>query len=147
MEVDHYDPSKKKDPIQNYANLLLASRHCNGNKGEFWPSPEQRRLGIRVINPCEEIDYGLHLFEDPISHKLVGATPTGIAHIELLDLNADHLVEERKQRTLTHVCYERAQNEAAFRGEQIPSDLEALFQAAFSRFIPKIPSPPTRNGS
>ena len=32
MEVDHFDPRQKKDVIQNYKNLLLATRHCKGAK-------------------------------------------------------------------------------------------------------------------
>jgi 5-methylcytosine-specific restriction endonuclease McrA len=38
MEVDHFDPRKKNDPVQDYDNLFLASRHCNRAKGTFWPT-------------------------------------------------------------------------------------------------------------
>lgn len=98
LEVDHYDPRLKKRPKQDYYNLLLATRHCNGAKGEFWPTPSELAQGLYVINPCRETDYGHHVFEDPRHHRLWGATPTGIWHIRRLDLNAPHLVCERRDR-------------------------------------------------
>src|SRR5260370_37031108 len=58
MEVDHFAPRRKKDLIQKYANLFLASRHCNGKKGANWPSKAEQAAGCRFLNPCEEMDYG-----------------------------------------------------------------------------------------
>lgn len=98
MEVDHFDPRKKKDRVQDYFNLLPATRHCNGKKGKFWPTEQDIKDQIRVINPAEEPDWGVHIFEDPETFHLWGATPTGRAHIRILDLNAEHLVRERQFR-------------------------------------------------
>lgn len=98
IDIDHHNPHLPKDKRNQYKNLILASRHCNGKKGDRWPTPEQRKLGLRFLNPCEEMDYGVHIFEDPETFELWGATPAGIYHIRYLDLNADHLVRERRRR-------------------------------------------------
>src|ERR1700690_2436329 len=94
MEVDHFNPHKKDDPIQDYANLFLASRHCNGSKRDRWPSNKDQALGLRFLNCCNEQDYGEHIFEDPDTHELVGVTPEGRYHVRNCDLNAPHLVRE-----------------------------------------------------
>jgi hypothetical protein len=98
MEIDHFDPRKKKLVIQDYHNLLPATRHCNLSKGDFWPNRKQSANGLRIINPRAEPDYGLHIFEDPNSHWLWGATATGRWHIRKCDLNAPHFIHERKHR-------------------------------------------------
>ncbi len=99
MEVDYFDPNKKKDLIQGYDNLMLSTRHCNGAKGESWPTVGDQRLGIKFINPCEEMDYGVHIFEDSKTHELVGVTPAGKFQIRKCDLNAPHFVDERRTRS------------------------------------------------
>ena len=98
LEVDHFDPRRKKDLIQNYNNLFPASRHCNGKKSDIWPSNTERAAGCRFLNPCEEMDYGEHIFEDPTTHELVGVTPAARWHIRMCGLNADHLIQERRRR-------------------------------------------------
>jgi hypothetical protein len=98
MDVDHFDPTLTQPARNNYQNLFLATRHCNGKKGDNWPTPSQRRQGLRFLNPCEEVDYGVHLFEDPDTFEIWGATPAGRYHVRMLDLNADHLVLERRRR-------------------------------------------------
>jgi hypothetical protein len=98
MEVDHFNPHLKKETIHAYDNLFLASRHCNGAKGDYWPDDEDVRKGLRFLNPCTEIDYGIQLLEDSVTHELVGTTPAGRFHIHLCDLNAPHLIEERRLR-------------------------------------------------
>ncbi len=99
MEVDHFNP-KLRHPFRNrHGNLIVASRHCNGAKSDTWPTEEDRRQGIYLINPYEEEDYGRHIVEDTVSGKLVGRTVAGRWHIEILDLNADHLVQKRLDRT------------------------------------------------
>jgi hypothetical protein len=98
MEVDHFDPRKKKDILQDYDNLFPASRHCNCKKSNHWPTKSEAAVGCRFLNPCEELDYGEQIFEDPASYKLVGATPAARWHIRICGLNADHLVKERTRR-------------------------------------------------
>jgi hypothetical protein len=98
MEVDHFNPNKKNDWLQDYANLFLATRHCNGAKHNRWPSNKDRQLGARFLNCCKETDYGVHIFEDPDTHEVVGITPEGKYHVRNCDLNAPHLVEERAER-------------------------------------------------
>ncbi|HRT10330.1 MAG TPA: HNH endonuclease domain-containing protein [Candidatus Paceibacterota bacterium] len=98
MEIDHFDPRLKNKFIQSYHNLFLATRHCNGAKGDTWPTPAEQALGLRFLNPCAEQDYGEHIVEDEATHRLVGVTPAGRFHIRMLDLNAEHLVAERWER-------------------------------------------------
>lgn len=97
MEVDHFNPDTKNDIVQDYHNLVLATRHCNGCKSSL-PSKTHKEQGLRFLNPCTEKDYGLHIFEDPASHYLWGETHLGRFHILKLGLNARHLVNERKRR-------------------------------------------------
>jgi hypothetical protein len=98
MEVDHFNPRFKKDYHQSYDNLFLATRHCNGKKSGFWPDAESEAKGVRFLNCCKEEDYGVHIFEDPDTHEVFGVTPAGIYHVRILDLNAEDLVNERRQR-------------------------------------------------
>ena len=98
LEVDHFDPRRKKDLIQDYNNLFPASRHCNRKKSNTWPTREELVAGCRFLNPCEEVDYGEQIFEDLDTHRLVGTTPAAIWHIRVCGLNADHLVYERRRR-------------------------------------------------
>ena len=98
IEIDHFDPRKKKDFIQKYSNLFLSDRECNGNKSNIWPTTKQRKAEIRFLNCCEEMDYGEHIKEDPHTHELIGFSPAALFHISILDLNAPHLVKERARR-------------------------------------------------
>jgi hypothetical protein len=99
MEVDHFNP-KLRHPFRNrHGNLIAASRHCNGAKSDTWPTEEERREGLYLINPYEEADYGKHIVEDLRTGELIGKTAAGRWHIEILDLNADHLVQKRLDRT------------------------------------------------
>ena len=86
MEVDHFKPKEKFSRKPHvYSNLMLASRYCNGKKDDAWPSKELRALGFEFINPCEELDYGKHIFEDLNSGKLIGKTPKGCYKKEKCD--------------------------------------------------------------
>lgn len=98
MHIDHFNPHLAKHLRNRYENLFLATAHCNGSKLDFWPSKSERRAGIRFLNPCEEHDYGVHLFEDPITFELWSDTPAGRYHIRVLKLNAPHLIRERRMR-------------------------------------------------
>lgn len=98
MDVDHFDPTIKDKYVQPYENLFLASRHCNGKKQDHWPNREMRSQGIRFLDCTSERDYGVHIFEDPITHRVFGVTPAGIYHVRVLDLNADVFVKHRTLR-------------------------------------------------
>lgn len=140
MEIDHFDPRLKSKFIQRYSNLFLATRHCNGAKGDTWPTGAERNLGLRFLNPCNEKDYGEHMFEDPQSHRLVGVTPAGRYHIRMLDLNADHLVAERRERAEIRALLTRA----AFtlkrgRSEAEAVDLMSALRKQVEEMIPDFP--------
>lgn len=98
MDVDHFDPRIKDKYNQPYSNLFLACRHCNGKKQDLWPTPEMRKKEIRFLDCTKEFDYGLHIFEDPVSHKVFGTTPAGVYHVRVMDLNADVFVKHRQLR-------------------------------------------------
>jgi len=103
MHIDHYNPKKKKLVRQDYFNLLLAAANCNSKKGEYWPNARQLGLGLRIINPCSEPDYSVHVVECPKTHRLWGKTVTGRFHITRLGLNAWHLVDQRAMRHMIYV--------------------------------------------
>lgn len=137
MDVDHFDPRRKKDYLQSYANLFLATRSCNGKKSDFWPEPELQAKGIRFLNCCEEQDYGVHVFEDPVTHEVFGVTPAGKYHVRILDLNTDDLVTERKVRADLRIAL--TETFATMRGslDQI-SRLVGLLRGQLELMIPDI---------
>lgn len=138
MEVDHFRPRGSRRNL--YTNLIPATRHCNGSKSQTWPTKGQQREGIRLINPFVECDYGKHIFEDPISHRLVGFTSAGRYQIIVCDLNAAHFIEERKDRARIRKVLESpgtvtgSLNEAKHAIEALRRELEQM--------IPQIPPPP-----
>ncbi len=107
MEVDHFNPTLPSRLRNKYSNLFLSTRHCNLKKHAYWPTPADQKKGIRFLNCCEEMDYGVHIFENPETHELVGVTPAGRYHIIACDLNADHLVTERRERSLLRALLTR----------------------------------------
>ena len=107
MEVDHFNPTLPGRLGNKYSNLFLSTRHCNLKKHAYWPTPADQKKGIRFLNCCEEMDYGVHIFENPETHELVGVTPAGRYHIIACDLNADHLVTERRERSLLRALLTR----------------------------------------
>jgi hypothetical protein len=100
MEVDHFNPTLPNRLRNKYSNLFLSTRHCNLKKRAYWPLAVDQKKGIRFLNCCEEMDYGVHIFENPETHELVGVTPAGRYHILACNLNADHLITERMERSL-----------------------------------------------
>lgn len=137
MEIDHFNPNKKSDPIQQYANLFLATRHCNGAKRDRWPTNKERQLGARFLNCCQESDYGVHIFEDPDTHEVVGVTPEGRYHVRNCDLNAPHLIEERTERAKLRQLLD-ARQITIKQGWSLPEHVEAL-RAVVEKMIPVIP--------
>jgi hypothetical protein len=138
MEIDHFNPNKKRNLIQQYENLFLATRHCNGAKRDRWPSNKERQLGVRFLNCCEETDYGVHIFEDPQTHELVGITPAGRYHVRNCDLNAPHLVEERAERAKLWRLLEGIPVRIKQQGWSLPTEALALNDVA-DKMIPRIP--------
>jgi len=96
LEVDHFDPRKKKELWQDYDNLFPASRHCNCAKSDHWPTQTEQAAGCRFLNPCQEADYGSQIWEEPSTHVLIGTTPAARWHIRMCGLNAPHLVIESR---------------------------------------------------
>ncbi len=143
LEVDHFDPRKKKELVQDYNNLFPASRHCNGKKSDTWPNKAEAAAGCRFLNPCEEMDYGEQIFEDPATHRLAGRTPASIWHIRICALNADHLVDERKRRA-EHVRTLSKKGILQVKGSQGEvAELIRSFREEVRLMIPEIPPPPT----
>lgn len=137
MHIDHFDPRKKKRYKQAYSNLYLASSQCNISKSNTWPTWFERASGVRFLDPCDERDYGSHIFEDPTSHELIGTTPAGRYQILMCDLNAQHLVLKRRTRT--------AVGRILFGPGEIKSDFATALEAItelrkeYERSIPSIP--------
>ena len=98
MEVDHFNPMLGSAARSRYDNLFYSTRHCNNAKRRHWPTSGQQRRGIRFLNCCEEQDYGVHVFEDPKTHRVFGVTPAGRYHVRICDLNASHFIRERRDR-------------------------------------------------
>jgi hypothetical protein len=137
MEVDHFNPHKRNDSIQEYENLFLATHHCNNAKRDRWPTNKDRLLGVRFLNCCKETDYGVHIFEDPDTHELVGVTPEGRYHVRNCDLNAPHFVNERADRANLLNLLE-AQPVQISQGFSLPNEAQMLFDIV-DKMIPKIP--------
>ena len=103
IDVDHFDPRLKSRYLQSYSNLFPASRHCNGKKQNAWPSKEMEAAGIRFLDCTKEHDYGVHILEDPATHRVFGITPAGRYHVRVLDLNAAVFIKHRKMRADLHI--------------------------------------------
>jgi len=141
LEVDHFDPRLKKAYIQDYENLFPASRHCNGKKSNHWPTSTELASGCRFLNPCKEIDYGSQIFEDPITHELIGTTPAAKWHIRMCGLNAQHLVQERAKRT-KHWNKLRTGPISIEGDPQSAAEFAKGYRELVETMIPEIPSPP-----
>lgn len=139
LEVDHFDPRKKKNLWQEYSNLFPASRYCNGKKSDNWPSRAEQAAGCRFLNPCEELDYGDQIFEDANTHIVFGVTPAAKWHIRMCGLNADHLVEERKRRS----AHRKALNETFIfvKGDHHKAgEVAKMYREEVELMIPPIPA-------
>ena len=143
IHIDHHDPRQKKELFQDYDNLFLASAHCNMAKSDTWPTLEERQRGIRFLNCCKERDYGCVIFEDPETHQLVGSTPAARYHIAILDLNADHLVADRSDRSRFRNMLEKEPVilKTNCDNERLTQVVEG-FRNCVKRLIPPIPPPP-----
>jgi len=138
MEIDHFNPQPGKGR-NNYGNLFLATRHCNGSKSNTWPSRKLRKSGIRFLNPCEEADYGHHIFEHPVTHRLVGVTPAGKYHIISCDLNAEHLTNERRERAEIWDHLDNLPVTVKTDPDAFPLESSRLLRVQAEKMIPLIP--------
>jgi hypothetical protein len=143
LEVDHLDPRKKNDLIQNYKNLFPASRHCNGKKSDNWPNKAELAAGCRFLNPCEEMDYGEQIFEDPQTRELIGVTPAARWHIRICGLNANHLIEERRRRAKhwNTICNQGVTVKGGV-PHQVAQEMIENYREEVELMIPQIPPPP-----
>jgi hypothetical protein len=134
--VDHFNPKKKRRC--GYDNLFPVYEPCNEAKQDSWPVEEQKRLGMRLLNPCVENDYNEQIFENPETHELVPANEAAEYHIGALDLDNRSLVTMRKDRALKKRILESRLLEANAEGIELAKKLAAELTTA----IPPIDPPP-----
>lgn len=143
MEIDHHNPTLKGVALHQYENLFPATRHCNGSKLGSWPSKEAQAKGVRFLNPCKEQDYGSQIFEDPNTHVLIGTTPAAIYHIDVLQLNAHFLVQERIDRAVLSELISQTLVTVRGPGAVVQNQIQDL-QRVLGTMIPEIPPPNTK---
>ncbi len=141
IEVDHHNPKIKGAKRHAYTNLFPAHRLCNNAKQDQWPTRAQQRRQIRLLNPCNEGDYGHQIFEDPESHELIGTTPAARYHIIVLDLNNPAFIEERARRS-QFKAMSSEMYEVPIGGEQAAETIIRSYRKLERHFIPNIPAPP-----
>lgn len=143
MEIDHFDPRIGGESRNKYSNLLLATGHCNKMKSDAWPTAAEGAAGMRILNPTVERDYEEHIFEDPATHELVGLTAAGNYHIDVLDLNHDTFVWERRKRAE----YRSLMRQSPATVEGSFAEIEELLRIVATQFDIMIPdiSPPPRD--
>jgi hypothetical protein len=139
MHVEHFDPTLVHPPRNHYSNLNPAHSHCNLAKRDFWPDPHEVAAGWRLLNPCAEVDYGEHIFEDPETHLLVATSPAGRLQIDTFDLNNRFFVEVRADRA---DLFELGPNFVYVGPATKKADAEAMFRRKYDQAIPLIPPPP-----
>ena len=139
MEVDHFNPELRHPFRNRHGNLIAASRHCNGAKSDTWPTEDDRKANLYIINPYEEPDYGKHIVEDQSTGFLIGKTPAGKWHIVTLDLNADHLVTKRLDRThLRNTFLAAALASGVDRSNAMFNGVLAMLAEANKSILPKL---------
>jgi hypothetical protein len=99
-----------------------------------------RRQGIRFLNPTKEQDYGVCIFEDPVTHELIGTTPAARYHIDVLDLNSNTFVFERKKRAEYQGLLKAPLAVKSSAGEA--AEAIRMLSDLFDLSIPPIPPPP-----
>lgn len=144
MEVDHFNPQLKAGRRNAYSNLVLTLGACNNRKRKTWPTADEQRRGIRLLDPTAESDYGVLLFEDPTTHEIVGTTPAARYHILKLGLNEPDFVRARSERTELEAVTRNAPNSAPpqMAWPEMARAVKLLNQLV-DRSIPRIPPPPS----
>jgi len=141
MDIDHFNPNLKKGARNAYANLMLAAHSCNMMKQAFWAVPSRDAGSVALLNPCKEMDYGKHLFEDPDTHTLIGVTARGRQQIDILDLNHETFIRERATRS-EYIRLRKA-TLSVLRGSFAEMrDALQFVKEQLELLIPEIPAPP-----
>ena len=141
MEVDHFNPTLRQGR-HAYVNLIPAFARCNNSKRKKWPNRALRKAGIRFLDPTKEQDYGVHIFENPLTNHLEGVTPAGRYHIDMLDLNNESFVFERRMRA--EYLKKKRESPELFDGSFTEGrEAMELFERVMETYIPMIPPPPT----
>jgi len=147
MEIDHFNPTLTGRRRHVYGNLFPGAGSCNLSKSNTWPDADDLAVGMRYLNPCKEIDYGEHIFEERESGLLVATSTAGFYQIVNLGLNDSHFVRLRLDRT--DLCERLYSNMFALRDRL--ADVENLehvevviksLNVQLSKMIPFIPEPP-----
>jgi len=146
IHIDHFDPTLKGRGRHAYKNLFPSAGSCNVIKNDNWPSPAQQDEGMRFLNPCEEHDYGEHIFENEFGY-LVATTTEGFYHIVNMGLNDDHFVENRRERT---DLLQRLESDLLLlkKSSMLKEEADALrriietFKVRICKSIPRIELPP-----
>jgi hypothetical protein len=147
IHIDHFNSTLLGRRRHAYKNLFPSAGSCNITKLDNWPTDAQLKKGLRFLNPCEEHDYGKHIFEELESGYLVATTRAGFYHIVYMGLNDSHFVDNRLERTQFHKRLD-ADFLILKKSDADPRDLAAAkrifdtLKGAVERAIPKIPAPP-----
>jgi hypothetical protein len=142
LQVDHFDPRRKGDYVQEYDNFFPASSYCNRKKSNTWPTRQEVASGCRFLNPCEEMDYGDQIFEDPQTYELRGTTTAACWHIRMCGLNAEHLIHERRRRAHHWAKLNQTAISNLKRDYQEVADLIKSYREEVEVMIPQIPALP-----
>lgn len=149
MEVDHFNPHLKAKHVQLYSNLMPSLGSCNRTKGSTWPSPSDRKLGLYLIDPTKEFDYGYQIFEDPVTNRLEGTTPAAKYHIRVMGLNSPYLVNRRKTRSELTLLLQQLPTQAGHSwvdpATGVKHDGAEALRQVVGKMIPFIPPVPAHN--
>ena len=95
FELDHFRPKSKFPHLRrDFHNLYWSCSVCNGNKWNWWPSPERERQGIRFVDFCQD-NFHDHFrisrgFWIPLSDAAKYTE-------QIIKLNSPHLIAKRLQ--------------------------------------------------
>ena len=89
LTVDHFHPQSQHG-ADDASNWVLCCSACNSFKGAYWPATS---ASLPLLNPLTD-DFPLHL--ELRDNLMVGLSPRGRNHIEVLHLNREPLVTHRR---------------------------------------------------
>lgn len=143
IEVDHFNPKAKSSIRNRYSNLFFAFRSCNNKKRDHWPTAAMKRAGIYFIDPTKERDYDFQIFENLETGELIPTTRAAEYHIEMLGLNDETFMRERRERTQLRILLESPVI-AAFPGHPFNEITQAInnIKEMLQNMIPPIAAMP-----